>query len=201
MSVDRSMFFDAAEAARLRDSARLWADADRAAGRRQGVVAWALVDLALSTGLRRAELAAIRCGDVDLSRRGLSVRAVKGGRDRTVSLYDVADHLGEFLDWKAGAGEPTDPAAPLLRGIRGPFTPNGLARVWRQAVVRAGLPALSIHGARRTFATLVASRGRLEVAKECLGHKDITTTARHYAGVTWDDMERGVKGLYERGGT
>ena len=68
---------------------------------------WMLIDLSLQTGLRVAELAALRVGDVDFKAGVLTVRAGKGsGRDRrkraaTVPLGDngLKRHVREYLDY------------------------------------------------------------------------------------------------------
>ncbi len=86
----------------------------------------------------------------------------------------------------------------LFVGERGPLTAQGLQRVWRWAVKRAGLPReLSIHAARHTLAThLLRKTGNLRQVQNQLGHSSPTTTAAMYADVSFEDMQESVSGLY-----
>ena len=73
MVIDRNKYMDAKEARQLRTVTEARAIVDLRAGRELGVRAWMLVDLALSTGLRVSEIAALNIRDVDLKRGCLSV--------------------------------------------------------------------------------------------------------------------------------
>ena len=199
--VDRTKYLDAGEVKRLREFTETWALADLAAGRRGGVVAWAVVDTALKTGLRVGELALLRCGDVDYRRSALRVvRLKRRKRVRETLAIDsgLRKHVWDFLTWKKALGEETVLAAPLFVGKRGPFTASGLQKVWKAAVRRAGLPSeLSIHCARHTIAThLLRKTGNLRQVQKQLGHSSPTVTANMYADVSFADMKEGVEGLY-----
>ena len=87
---------------------------------------------------------------------------------------------------------------PLFVGCRGPLTAQGLQRIWKAAVRRAGLPAeLSIHSARHTLAVhLLRKTGNLRQVPKQLGHSSPATTANMYADVSFEDMQTGVTGLY-----
>jgi integrase len=54
-----------------------------------------------------------------------------------------------------------------------------------QALKRAGLPAIRLHDARRTFATWMLEQGtQLKVVSEMLGHSKICTTLDVYSHVS-----------------
>ncbi|NIM99448.1 MAG: tyrosine-type recombinase/integrase [candidate division Zixibacteria bacterium] len=76
------------EVKRLRRSAEDRALADLAKGRTSGVRSWAVIDIALSTGLRISEISEVRIEDLTLSgsEPQLIVRNGKGGKPRTVTL-------------------------------------------------------------------------------------------------------------------
>jgi len=66
MVVDRTKYMDASEVKQLMAVTEARAIVDLRKGRVAGVLAWMVVDLALATGLRVSELAAIQIKDIDL---------------------------------------------------------------------------------------------------------------------------------------
>jgi integrase len=218
---------------------------DVKAGRVGGVMAWMLVDLALSTGLRSCEMAGLTVEAVDLDREYITVsRAKKRGPPRPESLAgarprnrdrvseslaigaDLVWHLRQYIQWTGRVRDPLRSPhtigdygrdkvllrrspndgdcgrakGPLFLGARGPLTAQGLQRIWRAAVRRAGLPGTpSIHSARHTIAVhLLRKTGNLRQVQKQLGHSSPVTTANMYADVTFSDMQTGLNGLYVR---
>ena len=210
-TVDRTKYMSADEVRQLRTVTEARAIVDLKAGRVNGVLGWMLVDFALSTGLRVSEIGRVNVEDIDL-RRGLVTvaRAKKRKRVKPEPLAlgkELTDHLREFLAWRscrladmAGAFRKglTDAKGALFIGCRGPLTAQGLQRVWKAAIRRAGLPAeLSIHSARHTLAVhLLRRTGNLRQVQKQLGHSSPTITATMYADVTFEDMQDGLSGLY-----
>lgn len=200
MPITRTAYLTESEATHLRDACREWAAIDRRQARRQGIVTWLLVDLALTTGLRTSELADLRVGDFDSRRRLLRARRVKSRIRRESELptgSKLADHLEAFICWKRQAREPAAPSAHLLTGKRGPYSPNGLWRAWKRALERAELPSYKLHAARHTVAVQLLRRtSNLRLVQQHLGHSDIRTTAHVYAAIPFEDDEREIDGLY-----
>ena len=199
--MDRERYMDSKEANLLRAMTENRAVRDLKRGRVTGPVRWALVDVAMSTGLRVSEIAALRVGDVDLKRSCLKVTRLKRKKPKAESLAigsDLATHLREFIAWKATVGQPTGKAAPLFVGKRGPLTAPGLQQAWKAAIRDAQLPReLSIHCARHTLAThLLRKTKNLRQVQKQLGHASPATTANMYADVSFDEMKNGVTGLY-----
>ena len=199
--IDRNKYMDGREVKQLRTVTEAQAIVDTQAGRRQGVVAWAVVDAALQTGLRVSELAKLTVGDVDLKRGSLRVWRHKR-RDRqqeTIAMSpELAEHLRDFISWKGAVNEKTSPKAPIFVGKRGALTVYGLQQIWKGAIARAGLPkALSIHSARHTVAVhLLRKTSNLRMVQKQLGHASPATTANLYADVRFEDMQEGLAGLY-----
>ena len=209
--IDRTKYMSAEEVRQLRTVAEARAIVDLKAGRVNGVLGWMAVDFALSTGLRVSEIAKVNVEDIDLKRGLVTVsRAKKRRRVKPEPLAlgkDLADHLKAYLAWRAGriADLPESMRAGLVAtkgalfiGCRGPLTAQGLQRVWKAAVKRAGLPKeLSIHSARHTLAVhLLRKTGNLRQVQKQLGHSSPTITAAMYADVTFEDMQDGLSGLY-----
>ena len=183
-------------------SLRLFREWILQAGRVSGVIAWAVIDTALQTGLRVSELAKLAVGDFDPKRQALKVWRHKRKKrvQETIAVgKDLAEHLVQFIEWKRLVGQSTAKTAPLFVGKRGAFTDSGLQQLWKKAIRRAGLPReLSIHCARHTIAVhLLKKTGNLRFVQKQLGHSSPATTANMYADVTFEDMKDGLTGLYQ----
>jgi integrase/recombinase XerD len=198
MVIDRNKYMDMKEVRQLRTVTEARAITDLKAGRINGVHAWMLVDLALSTGLRVSELAALQIKDLDLKRGCLSVIRLKRKKKKikeTLAIgKGIIQHLKDYIasmERKKG---------PLFVGSRGPLTAQGLQRIWKRSVKLAGLPKeLSIHSARHTIAVhLLKKTGNLRQVQKQLGHASPATTANMYADITFEDMQNGVNGLYDQ---
>ena len=196
MVIDRNKYMDMKEVKQLRTVTEARKITDLKAGRIGGVRAWMLLDLALSTGLRVSEMAALKIKDIDLKRGYLSVIRLKRKKRTKETLAlgkDIALHLKEYIadmDLKKGS---------LFVGSRGSLTAQGLQRIWKRSVKLAGLPKeLSIHSARHTIAVhLLKKTGNLRQVQKQLGHASPGTTANMYADISFEDMQNCVTGLYQ----
>jgi integrase len=194
--IGRQKYMDLDEIHRLRTVSEARKITDLAKGRYQGVHIWMVVDLALSTGLRVSEMAALKVEDIDLKRGAMKIVRLKRSKKKAEAMaigQDLIQHLREYLDWaeiKKGH---------LFVGQRGPLTAQGLQRVWKRAIMLAGLPGeLSIHCARHSMAVhLLKKTKNLRQVQKQLGHASPATTANMYADISFEDMQGGVNGLYE----
>lgn len=205
--IERTKYMDEDEAKRLRTVTEAWAITDLQAGRLRGPLVWAVVDVAMLTGLRVSEMARLTLGDLDLKRGALRVwrHKRKPHKQETLAISpQLVEHLTHFVAWKEQVGQATSKGSPLFVGKRGPLTPQGLGRLWKVAIKRAGLPkALSIHCAHHTMAVHLLRKTRnLRQVQKQLGHADPATTANLYADVSFEDMQAGVTALYgDHGGS
>ena len=196
MVIDRTKYMDIDEVKQLRTVTEAKAIVGLKAGRVNGVRSWMLIDLALSTGLRVSEMAALKIKDVDLKRGCLSVTRMKRKKKvkETLALgKDLAQHLKDYIAW-------TDrKSGRLFIGSRGTLTAQGLQRIWKRSIKLAGLPKeLSIHSARHTIAVhLLRKTSNLRQVQKQLGHASPAITANMYADISFEDMQNGVTGLYE----
>jgi integrase len=209
-TIDRTKYLSVEEVKQLRTVAEARAIVDLRAGRVGGVLGWMVTDLALSTGLRVSEIAAVNVEDVDLKRGCMTVTRLKRRKPVRETLAigrELADHLKDYLTWRACRIADMDrqyrmdlsaTKGPLFVGERGPLTAQGLQRIWKRAINRASLPKeLSIHSARHTIAVhLLKKTGNLRQVQKQLGHSSPATTANMYADVTFEDMQQGVTALY-----
>jgi site-specific recombinase XerD len=152
------------------------------------------------TGLRVGELCHLRLGDIAISERKgeVLVRAGKGNKDRTVPLNnDVRRALVAYL-----AVRPTVAHDYLFVGQRGaPLQPQGVQEVVAKYARRAGLPEVTPHVLRHTFAKHVLDAGEdLATVQRLLGHERLETTAI-YTHPTARDLEEAVRRLEADAGT
>ena len=193
MVIDRTKYLNADEVKQVRTVTEARAIVDLRKGRITGPLAWMLIDLALSTGLRCSELAAIQIKDIDLKRGFITVQRKKRKKKVVDSLAispEVIKHLKEHIGDRTGG--------KLFIGERGNLTRYGLQQIWKSAIKRAGLPKeLSIHCARHTMAVhLLRKTGNLRQVQKQLGHASPATTANMYADISFEDMQAGVTNLY-----
>lgn len=199
LSRDEYMSLD--EVKRLRRSAEDRALADLAKGRTSGVRSWAVIDLALSTGLRVSEISDVRVGDLTFSgsEPHLIVRDGKGGKPRTVMLpEELKRHLRDFISWKRRIGEPELAEDYLLVTERGTkFTTRALQLLFKRAVKKAGLPShFSIHACRHSYGTYLYQKTKdLRLVQDQLGHSSPAVT-QVYSHITPEDRVKSVNGLW-----
>jgi integrase len=87
----------------------------------------------------------------------------------------------------AGAGW-TDSGLVFVDEVGVPPHPETITRCWREAVRRAGLPAIRLHDARHTAATVMLRAGiPVKVVSQRLGHADVAVTMGVYQHVTAQD--------------
>jgi len=161
-----------------------------------GVRDRAILETLYSTGVRRAELAALDLTDVDLTRLVVLVLSGKGGHDRLVPLGERA---GRWIDRYLEDVRPllevaSEPDAVFLtrRGRR--ITPRRLSDLARRYVDRAGLGKTgACHLFRHTMATLMLEGGAdVRHIQEILGHRELSTTAlyTHLSIATLQEVHR-----------
>ena len=161
--------------------------------------------LALSTGMRRGEVFALRWKNVDLERGSLRVmesleqtkagirfKAPKTDKTRAITIPAFAvDELRRLKRQQAEellmlgirqSGETL--VAPVPMGL--PLQPQSLTHQFTRIIARVkGLPRVRFHDLRHSHATQLLLAGvHPKVAQERLGHATITTTLDLYSHVT-----------------
>lgn len=129
-----------------------------------------LLAFMLTTGLRRAEVAALTWYDVSYDRRYLTLIG-KGEKERIVP---VPDRIAQALtaQWIAEGPTLTDPVFGVSAGC--------IWTVLRDASRCSGVAPVSPHDLRRTYATRLLESGvDLAMVQRLMGHSSPTTTARY----------------------
>ncbi|EIC06301.1 integrase family protein [Microbacterium laevaniformans OR221] len=184
---------------------------DRAAQHRLG----ALFEIAVLTGLRRAELLGLRWGDVDLARRELTVRTTRvqtrsavvenspktsAGR-RVVQLDDAA--VGALVAWQIAQEADRLNCGTLWEGDGHVFTyengtplrPQYVTRLFETLRSEIGLPDMTLHGLRHMHASLLLASGTdIALVSKRLGHSSISITSDIYTHLIGDAGRRAAEG-------
>ncbi len=148
-------------------------------------------EFTLRTGLRAAELANASWSwfQPNVGLRGqILVPKHKSKRDRPIPLDSRAREVLALAkaQWHKGQGEP-DPSARIF----GDMDPHNLRRDTVFACQRAGVTVCDFHGLRRSCGSRWYQLGYdLLKMSRLLGHADVSTTARHYAGIADDTLAR-----------
>jgi integrase len=137
----------------------------------QNPVIAAYLQTALLTGARREEVAGIRWEDVDFQWKSMTIK------DKVQGSAHPADALRRFAAGRLPRRNEwvfSSPAAASGR-LQEPRIMHN------KALTAAGLPALSIHGLRRSFGTLAEwVECPAGVSAQIMGHKPSATAEKHY---------------------
>lgn len=164
-----------------------------------------LLILAITTGMRRGELLALRWQDIDFdnkhlqvcrsvrreAKRGLVVNEPKtqAGRRKVVLssfLIEVLkQHRVRQLEVRLQAGTAWEDHGLVFCTKRGRlFDPTYMLVLFKKLLQDVGLPLMRFHDLRHSAATLLLAMGvHVKVVQELLGHSNITTTLNTYSHV------------------
>lgn len=167
---------------------------DHVATRRHAARNRAMLLLTHWAGMRVGELAALRVGDVidgdgDVKQEiRLDAAQTKGKHARVV--FVSAKMAKELQAYRKQLPASISTDMPLFTSQkRDHFTANTLCQTMNAIYARAGLDGATSHSGRRTFITVLASRGvGVRVLASLAGHRSIATT-QAYIDVN-DDMKR-----------
>jgi integrase/recombinase XerD len=198
---DGFKYFNELQIKLIRRKSRNSAQLAKEKGNVTAVRDWMLIDLLTSTGMREAEAADMRCGDI-LAGYGQSACYVRNGKDdksRTIQIPDsLRIHLKSFLVWKQEYGEPVGTDDYLFIGRRGPWTPWAVGEIVKKYLRQLGLyqNGKSAHSLRHSYAVQLYRQKRdLRAVQKQLGHSSIQTTQK-YADVLTEDIQEQIKGLW-----
>jgi integrase len=195
-----------------RVSARTWTSAEiarflEATASSRYAALWRLI---ATTGLRRGEALGLRWDDIDLAAGRISVnRTLVQARDyrsgdtglawgtpktargrRSISLDPrtvaaLRAHRTTLRQERLVAGATYTDQGLVFCGRTGdPLHPKVVSNQFRKAVARHGMPYLSIHGLRHSWATLALQAGvHPKIVQERLGHSTIAITLDIYSHV------------------
>lgn len=200
MPLDRTKYLSREDTTRLREFARQRASEALKTGHVQPVRQWLIIDMALSTGLRSCELAAIQIEDIDWQLPGIWITRRKkrkpNGRVMLPISKDLTKHLQKYFKWEGRW--PVYAPGPVFLGQKGPMGVRGLAQNWKAVVKKCGLPDYygHIHVARHTCGKRLYEETKdLVLVQEHLGHESPKTTTI-YASTTFEERQIALDKMY-----
>ena len=141
-----------------------------------GEHAWALVGLALQTGLRRGEQFGLRWEHVDFAVGIITIPRSKSGQARRVPMNDTARDILRNLPSRLKNGW----VFPNQSGRRPLDAKNFVNRVFLPALAHAGITGFHWHDLRHTFASRLVMAGvDLRTVQELMGHQSYELTLRY----------------------
>ena len=171
---------------------------------------YALFYTSLFTGMRRAELLALRWSDIDLELCQLSVtrsmqyihgedkknrisfREPKTAKSRRLialspsTVLTLREHKAKQTELRQSLGyaPPLDNDLVFSHYDGSPLLPNSATHAWIKLVRRCGLYGIRLHDARHTHASLLLKQGvHPKIVQERLGHGSIQITLDTYSHV------------------
>jgi integrase len=165
----------------------------------------AILTVALTTGMRRGEMLALRWRDVNIEDSSIQVmrtvdyiphygyvenepKTARGRRKIMLPSF-VVDilkfHRLQQIEERTKVGAAWVEKDLVFCGLHGDyFNPNYLLRVFKKVLVDAGLPHMRFHDLRHSAATILLSmKVHPKVVQEVLGHSTITMTLDTYSHV------------------
>lgn len=178
------------------------------------IIVWAL---ALLAGLRRGEIAALRWFHiqetkltVEATRSYVNGRCIEGppktdagNRILPVSAilwaYVCSAKLAQRAHCLAHGVKWSEESYVITRDGRPINNPKILNENLKKDLAAAGLPRISCHGLRHSFAIAAVRAGiQMRVLQALMGHENIQTTAKYYAEVPEETMEEATNAISAR---
>ena len=152
-----------------------------------------MLRLMLNTGLRLAEVTALKWRDIDLTTGKLMVRQGKGSKDRTLWVAEAdIDRLRSWRERQATACDTCEYAFTTLNGKALGY--RYVQRMVKRYAAKAGIDKnISPHTLRHSFATdLYRETSKIRLVQKVLGHSDLSTTMI-YTHIFDEEVESALK--------
>lgn len=167
-------------------------------------------ELCLFCGMRRSEVLGLREEDISIPFSSVTIRntrhRIEGDEDivqdtktaqshRTLAVPEFVMRDIDILLHEHHANPYNDTDYLIQNGFGQPMSPSTFTKYIRIIEDRAGLPPVSVHGLRHTFASMLNSEG-IDIARISaeLGHSTIGTTLNIYTHV-FGDVSASSRGI------
>jgi integrase len=143
-----------------------------------------LVQMAMLSGLRRGELAALRWDWIDRDAQRITIpgKAMKSGREHALPITSLIARLLDRTPDRAGGL-----VFPSERRDGGSTPLSGWSKLLRRLRSKSGVEGFGLHDLRRTYRSVLADLGvREEVAEAMIAHRRSDIVARYNRAQLWD---------------
>ena len=156
----------------------------------------AIITLFLGTGIRISELVGLDVNDIDFNTNSFVVTRKGGNRAVLYFNNEVASALHDYVDLRLKNDLSEENALFLSLQNRRISTRAVQELTKKYAKIISPLKKITPHKLRSTFGTnLYRQTGDIYVVADCLGHKDVNTTKKHYAAITEDVRKKAATSL------
>ncbi|MBM9514693.1 tyrosine-type recombinase/integrase [Desulfogranum marinum] len=194
-------YFTKLEIQALRRTVREKGEVALIRGNVTGVREWLAVDILTTTGIRVAEIADLRCSDLQVKngQSRIFIRCGKGRKSRYVEIpVTTKQHIKRYLKWKVSRGECVSLDSHVFQGQRGPMKVQAFQLMVKKYLKQLGLYSNSknIHSLRHSYAVQLYRQCRdIRVVQRQLGHESSRTT-EIYAAILPEDVQKEIKCLW-----
>ncbi len=152
----------------------------------------AIITLFLGTGIRISELVGLNLEDVDFNTNSFVVTRKGGNRAVLYFNNDVYSALLAYYNSRTTDNSVNKEEKAFFLSLQNKRISVRTVQelVKKYAKIISPLKHITPHKLRSTFGTsLYRQTGDIYVVADCLGHKDVNTTKRHYAAIS-DDIRK-----------
>jgi site-specific recombinase XerD len=136
-----------------------------------------MLHLMLNTGLRLAEVTALKWHDLNLTTGKLLIRQGKGSKDRT--LWVAEGDIDRLRSWRERQETVCDQSDHVFTTLQGqPLGHRYVQRMVKRYTAKAGIDKnISPHTLRHSFPTdLYRETSKIRLVQKVLGHSALSTT-------------------------
>ena len=152
-----------------------------------------MLRLMLNTGLRLAEVTALKWRDVDFTTGKLLVRQGKGSKDRT--LWVAEADIDRLRSWRERQAAECNTCEHVFTTLKGKALGHRyVQRMVKRSATKARIDKnISPHTLRHSFATdLYCKTSKIRLVQKVLGHSDLSTTMI-YTHIFDEEVETALK--------
>lgn len=158
----------------------------------------AIITLFLGTGIRISELVGLNIEDFDFN--NMSFVVTRKGGNRAVLYYnsEVLKGLQAYAEERNANKAVSENEKAFFLSLQNKRISTRTVQelVKKYARLSSPLKKITPHKLRSTFGTnLYRQTGDIYVVADCLGHKDVNTTKKHYAAITEDRRKKAAINL------
>ena len=153
-----------------------------------------MLRLMLNTGLRLAEVTALKWRDVDLTTGKLMVRQYKGAKGSRTFVGRGGQH-DRLRSWRECLAAVCDTCEHVFTTLKGKALDHRyVQRMVKRYAAKAGIDKnISPHTLRHSFATdLYRETSKIRLVQKVLGHSDLSTTMI-YTHIFDEEVESALK--------